>query len=169
MELPQRKNNRLPHFDYSTPGAYFITICTEGRIPRLGRIVGGGALDAPGVRLSEYGEVVQKYIVSGNRIPGITVDKFVIMPNHIHLIIFVNQTDKMETQSPANALIPHFVSTLKRFCHRELGESFFQRSYHDHVIRNEASYLKIWQYIDNNPVLWQEDCFFVSGSEFIET
>jgi REP element-mobilizing transposase RayT len=167
MELPKRKPNRIPHFDYSTPGAYFVTICTEDRSPCLGRIVGGGAHDAPSARLSTYGEVVQKYIISGDRIPGVTVDKFVIMPNHIHLILLVDDTAGIGTSrapSPTNAVIPHFVSTLKRFCHRDFGKKIFQRSYHDHVIRNEASYQKIWQYIDNNPTLWQEDCFYVTDA-----
>ena len=167
MDFPQRKPNRIPHFDYSTPGAYFITICTEARLPILGTIVGGGALDAPEVRLTEHGKIVQKYIISGNHIPGITVDKYVIMPNHIHLILLITETAGSGTSkapSPTNAIIPHFVSTLKRFCHRDIGKKIFQRSYHDHVIRNEAGYLKIWQYIDNNPALWQEDCFYVTDA-----
>ena len=167
MELPKRKPNRILHFDYSTPGAYFVTICTQDKAPLLGTVVGGGALDAPDVRLSRYGEIAQKYILSGNRIPGVTVDKYVIMPNHIHLILLVDDTADTGTSrapSPTNAVIPHFVSTLKRFCHRDFGKKIFQRSYHDHVIRNEASYQKIWQYIDNNPILWQEDCFYVTDT-----
>ena len=167
MELPKRKPNRIPHFDYSTPGAYFVTICTQDKAPLLSTVVGGGALDAPDVRLSRYGEIAQKYILSGNRIPGVTVDKFVIMPNHIHLILLVEadaSTGTSRAPSPTNAVIPHFVSTLKRFCHRDFGKKIFQRSYHDHVIRNEASYQKIWQYIDNNPTLWQEDCFYVTDT-----
>ena len=167
MELPKRKPNRIPHFDYSTPGAYFVTICTQDKAPLLSTVVGGGALDAPDVRLSRYGEIAQKYILSGNRIPGVTVDKYVIMPNHIHLILLVEETATAGTSrapSPTNAVIPHFVSTLKRFCHRDFGKKIFQRSYHDHVIRNEASYQKIWQYIDNNPILWQEDCFYVTDT-----
>ena len=167
MELPKRKPNRIPHFDYSTPGAYFVTICTQDKAPLLSTVVGGGALDAPDVRLSRYGEIAQKYILSGNRIPGVTVDKYVIMPNHIHLILLVEETATAGTSrapSPTNAVIPHFVSTLKRFCHRDFGKKIFQRSYHDHVIRNEASYQKIWQYIDNNPTLWQEDCFYVTDT-----
>mgnify|MGYP003312255543 CR=1 FL=1 len=167
MDFPTRKPNRIPHFDYSTPGAYFITICTEGRLPILSTIVGGGALDAPCARLTSIGQVVQRHIISGNRIPGVTVDKYVIMPNHIHLILLVENTASAGTSrapSPTNAVIPHFVSTLKRFCHRDVGTRFFQRSYHDHVIRNEADYLRIWQYIDNNPARWQEDCFYVTDS-----
>ena len=164
MDFPQRKPNRLPHFDYSTPGAYFITICTQNRLPILSSIVGGGALDAPHIQLSEAGQTVRKYVESGNRIQEITFDKYVIMPNHIHLILLVDNTSSSataRTSSPANATIPHFVSTFKRLCHRGIGQTIFQRSYHDHIIRNENDYQKIWEYIDNNPAKWQEDCFYV--------
>ena len=162
-ELSQRKPNRLPDFDYSTPGAYFITICVKDKQCRLGRIVGGGAFDAPQMHLSNIGKLVEKNIISGNLIPGICVDKYVVMPNHIHMILFVddalfNGTSK--APSPTNAIIPHFVSTLKRFCHRDIGKRIFQRSYHDHIIRGEKDYLKIWEYIENNPDKWKEDCFY---------
>ena len=63
--------------------------------------------------------------------------------------------------SPTNAVIPRFVSALKRFCHRELGEQIFQRSYHDHIIRNRQDSLKILEYIKNNPKQWEEDCFYM--------
>ena len=163
MALPNRKPNRLPNFDYSSPGAYFLTICTEGKKPILSTIVGGGTFDAPSTRLTKIGQVVQRYILSGNNIRGVTVDKYVIMPNHIHIILLLDDTaaKKTEKVSPANAVVPHFVSTLKKFCHRDVGYDFFQRSYHDHIIRNEERYLRIWQYIDNNPAVWQEDRFYV--------
>ena len=163
MELPKRKPNRLKFYDYSTPGAYFVTICVEGKRCILGNIVGGGALDAPHVQFTHIGHIVRQNIESGNCIPGIRVDKFIIMPNHIHLILFVEGTldgGTSRSPSPTNAMVPHFVSTLKRFCHRDAGERFFQRSYHDHVIRGEKDYLKIWEYIDTNPARWHEDCFY---------
>ena len=87
MEHPERKPNRLPDFDYNTPGAYFITICTKEKQCILGDIVGGGALDAPKIALSPIGKIAEKYILSGNNIPGIMVDKFIVMPNHIHMIL----------------------------------------------------------------------------------
>ena len=164
MDFPKRKPNRLPHFDYSTPGAYFITICTQNRLPILSSIVGGGAFDAPHIQLTRAGQTVYKYIDSGNRIPGLSVEKYVVMPNHIHMIVLVHNTvshGMSKAPSRANAVIPHFVSTLKRFCHQDIGQKIFQRSYHDHVIRNERDYLKIWEYIDSNPAKWQEDCFYV--------
>ena len=165
MALPNRKPNRLTDYNYSTPGAYFITVCTQDRRPILGKIVGGGALDAPYTQLTEAGRTVYRNILSGNNAAGITVDKFVIMPNHIHMILLVEETASSGTSkapSPTNALIPHSISTLKRFCSKDIGHNIFQRSYHDHVIRNEADYLKIWQYIDTNPARWQEDCFYTA-------
>ena len=162
-ELPKRKPNRLPDFDYSTPGAYFITICAKGKQCRLGNIVGGGALDAPQMKLNNIGRLVEKNILSGNLILGVCVDKFVVMPNHIHMILLVNEdlpNGTSRTPSPTNAIIPHFVSVFKRFCHRDIGENIFQRSYHDHIIRGEKDYLKIWEYIENNPAKWEEDCFY---------
>ena len=157
MELSQRKINRIPEYDYSTNGAYFITLCTQDRRKILSRIVGGGALDAPFLIQTKIGEISKKYILSSNRIPGICVDKFVIMPDHIHLIVQVAETASIGTSrapSPTNATIPHFVSTFKRFCHREIGTVIFQRSYYDHVIRNQQDYNEIWEYIENNPQKW---------------
>ena len=163
MELPARKPTRLAEFDCSTPGAYFITICTQNRKPILGSIVGGGAFDAPHICLTSAGRTAQQYILSSNKLPNIAVDKFVIMPNHIHMILLVNETNHIGTSkapSPTNATIPHFVSAFKRFCHRDIGDVIFQRSYHDHIVRSEADYRRIWEYIDTNPVKWREDCFY---------
>ena len=85
------------------------------------------------------------------------MDKFVIIPDHIHILLAVDETARKGTSrapSPTNAIIPHFVSTFKRFCHRDVGASIFQRSYYDHVIRNQKDYDEIWQYIENNPLKW---------------
>ena len=85
------------------------------------------------------------------------------MPNHVHILLQIENTLAEGTSrapSPTNALIPHFVSTLKRFCHRDIGKLIFQRSYHDHVIRGKRDYLKIWEYIEHNPARWEEDCFY---------
>ena len=155
MDLPNRKNNRLENFDYGQNGMYFITICTQNRRKILCEIVGGGALDAPKIKLSEIGEIAEKYILSTNNIPEITVDKYVIMPDHIHLLLWVrdiNGTSK--APSPTNNLISHSISTLKRFINKDVGYNIFQRSYYDHVIRNQHDYDETWKYIDNNPINW---------------
>ena len=155
MDLPNRKNNRLENFNYGKNGMYFITICTQNRRKILCEIVGGGALDAPKIKLSEIGEIAEKYILSTNNIPEITVDKYVIMPDHIHLLLWVrdiNGTSK--APSPTNNLISHSISTLKRFINKDVGYNIFQRSYYDHVIRNQHDYDETWKYIDNNPINW---------------
>ena len=91
------------------------------------------------------------------------------MPNHIHLIIEVLTTTgndcvlngSSQAPNPTNEIIPKFVSLFKRHCNREIGKNIFQRSFHDHIIRGEKDYLKIWNYIDTNPQKWDEDCFYI--------
>ena len=163
MEFPKRKPNRLASYDYDREGVYFITICTQDRKCILSRIVGGGVLDAPDNLLTDIGKIVEKNILSGEYVERVSVVKYVIMPNHIHLLLVVgaNTSGTSRTPSPTNAVIPQFISAFKRFCHRESGERIFQRSYHDHIIRNEQDYLKIWEYIENNPKQWELDCFYV--------
>ncbi len=161
MELPKRKPTRLKDFDYSQNGAYFVTICTKDKQCIFSEVVGGGALDAPQNILSETGKIAEKYILSTNNIPDVAVDKYVIMPNHIHLILIVHNTGgTSKAPSPTNNIISHTISTFKRFVNKEAGQNIFQRSFHDHIIRDEQDYLKIWNYIDTNPQKWREDCFF---------
>jgi REP element-mobilizing transposase RayT len=164
-----RKSPRLSAFDYSQNGAYFITICAKDRTKLFGAVVGGGVLDAPYVQLSEYGHVVEQCIQEINATYShISIEKHVIMPNHIHLLVLLHDTlqdsgDKgtPRTLSPTSAVIPSLVSTLKRFSNARCGFSMFQRSYHDHIIRGEADYKKIWEYIDTNPLRWTMDCFYI--------
>ena len=162
MDYQKRKRIRLETYDYSTPGAYFITICTREKRCILSKItVGADALGGPRAILTNAGRIVEKYILSTNKIPDIRVDKYVIMPNHIHMILFVEQIDgPPRASAPTMASIPNAVSALKRLVNRELGENIWQRSFHDHVIRNENDYGKIWEYIDTNPARWDMDCFY---------
>ena len=85
MELPQRKHPRLKEFDYSTPGAYFITICVEDRKPILSKLrVGTGVLDCPKTILTKYGIIAEKYIKQLNDFyDNIYIDNYCIMPDHI--------------------------------------------------------------------------------------
>ena len=172
--LPQRKPNRLKNFDYSHDGAYFVTICVKDRHDILGEIVvGDGVLDVPCCMLSEIGKTVEKQIqIMSSLYADIHVDKFVIMPNHIHLIISIENVAVLSKtpgpRTPENgssrtptptAAVPRFVSTLKRYTNKNAGYSIWQRSYHDHIIRNEKEYQKIWEYIDTNPLNWEADMY----------
>ena len=82
------------------------------------------------------------------------------MPNHIHLLLTVDETiGPPRASAPTMQAIPNAVSSLKRLVNREVGENIWQRSYHDHIIRDESDYLKIAQYIENNPAKWGDDCY----------
>ena len=122
--LAQRKPTRLNFFDYGSPGAYFITICTKNRQKILSRIVGDDVLGVPSnVELLQCGIIADKYINQFNEFyNNINVEQYVIMPNHIHILLLVSSNGTPRTSSPTTkqtSTIPHFVSTLKRFCNKE--------------------------------------------------
>ena len=187
--MNSRKNNRLEFYDYSQNGAYFVTICAKdkqkifwnnqqcsvgavsGRPQDKQKIfwneqpyfVGDGAHDVPQIRLSVYGKIVNDEIIKSNEIYNyIKVEKYVIMPNHIHLIINVQNVDRGTSRAPSrtNEIIPSFISMLKRFTNKKCGEKIWQRSFHDHVIRNQADYNRIWEYVDTNAIKWESDCYY---------
>ena len=177
-----RKRTRLREYDYSSPGAYFVTMCTEAKRPILCRIVGAGVLDGPGPELTDQGKIVQNRLEEMGRVyDDISIDHYVIMPNHVHLLLTIRGADPASgpsgtmgrttgcaetgpgpsgTPAPTNARLPQFISTLKRYTNREIGSAIWQRSYHDHIIRDERDYLQHWQYIDDNPAKWLEDPYF---------
>ncbi len=119
--------------------------------------VGDGAPDVPHpikLILTPYGKIAEKHILNSNRMDGITVLKYVIMPNHVHILVRVDYGKNTVQKTPANELIPRFVGVFKRLCHREIGEKIFQRSFHDHVIRDENDLIGAINYIENNPYRW---------------
>ncbi len=157
--LPKRKPTRLKGYDYSTPGAYFLTVCIKDRKQLLSKItVGDDAYIVPQNNLSQIGIICDKYINNINvKYENVTVDKYVIMPNHIHLIVFLHGT--MRASSPTKN-IETIIRSFKTIVTKELGYSIWQRSYHDHIIRGERDFQKIWEYIDTNVLRWKEDCFY---------
>ena len=176
-----RKSIRLKHYDYAQAGCYFVTICAKDKHELFGRVVKGQLL------LSEFGHVVKREIET---IPQIrnecAIEKFVIMPNHIHLIVrivgddgnrpaddrssFANhQADcdsaqRADCHPPLRRSLSNMVQGFKGAVTRKIGFSLWQRSFHDHIIRSEADYWRIWQYIDENPRKWTEDCYFIRES-----
>ena len=145
-------------------GVYFITICVENRRNLLGKAVGGDAHIAPHVELSDTGKIMKRYIENIDLQTGVLLDHYVIMPNHIHLLIRLDN-GMMWASSPtqtASAIIPGAVRSFKILVTKQIGYSIWQRSYHDHIIRNQSKYQIIWRYIDNNPATWQKDRYFVA-------
>ena len=142
---PKRKRTRLENFDYSAEGYYFLTICTKDREEILSAI-SSDAEHGPRVTLTRFGQIVDAFIQS---IPGI--DKYVIMPNHIHMIIH---------KTNGNSIISD-MRAFKSLVTKKIGESIWQVSFYDHIIRNEADYREKRQYIENNPAHWAEDRYFI--------
>ncbi len=164
MKLPKRKPTRLKGFDYSEPRAYFITICSQNRIPVFSHIYVGQGLAPAENRLTKFGAVAKEQIERLEvRYPGITIDHFVVMPNYIHLLISLqNETAGASPCPTIPQILCSFKSLTARAC-KKLGfegEKLFQSSYHDHIIRGEKDYRKIWEYIDTNVLRWELDCFY---------
>ena len=171
LDLPERKTIRLQEFDYSSPGAYFVTICTQGRRNllwdmrnRVDSAVGAAisrpqnATDLPYV-LSAAGEWVQHGIGNIPQIyPGVSVEKYVIMPNHIHMILSINRDES--GRLIAAPTISTIIGQMKRWISKQAGTGLWQKSFHEHVIRGEKDYREIWDYIENNPARWAEDDYY---------
>ena len=158
MELPQRKPNRIRDYDYSTPGAYFITVCTVNRAKIFWTGVGADIIRPESVPLSPIGKIVEQGIQNIHaHYENISVDKYCIMPDHIHLILSVQSHGSGRIISAPT--ISTVVGSMKRWVSRQAGRPVWQKSFFDHGIRNQHDYLMIWEYIDNNPARWKEDCF----------
>ena len=207
-----RKGIRLPEYDYSSEGAYFVTVCTDGKrrilseLPTVGAdsvrpyALSGSANGAdnsicshalPGATvaaddsvrhhvltgatvaaddsvrptvptiLTPIGKIIEDCILS---LPlhnhGIRLDKYVVMPNHIHLLLRFVPAEDGQSRPPLQKVMQSLKSVTTRKCWQFGVSKLWQRSFYDHIIRNETDYLKIWQYIEQNPLRWSEDIFF---------
>jgi REP element-mobilizing transposase RayT len=153
--------------------------------------VGGGVLDAPHalhnttyVKLSEHGIIVTDVLTEMLTFyKNIFLPCFVVMPNHIHCILIIEHngdgasatlngmlrmpkngasgTPPPTKPTPANATIPAFLSTFKRFTNKRIGSNIWQRSYYEHIIRDEQDFMRHLEYIENNPAKWAEDEYYV--------
>ena len=147
-DLPSRKPNRLSSFHYATDGGYFITICTQEHRQILSQIRGTPE-DGCHVETTRLGKLVEAAICSiPEHYEGAFVDRYVIMPNHVHLLLIL--------RSAGGRLIsaPTVVGSMKRDVSKVHGASIWQKGFYDHVIRSEADYLAHLLYIDENPVKW---------------
>lgn len=149
--LPKRKAIRIGDYDYSTPGAYFITVCTANRAKIFWDRVGADIIRPQNVPLSAAGKIVVQAIQQiPNHYENVSVDKYCIMPDHIHMIL------RIESDIGGRIISAPTVSTvvgsMKRWVSRQVGKPIWQKSFYDHGIRNQQDYDEIWQYIENNPL-----------------
>jgi len=164
-----RKLNRWLGYDYKYPGLYFITICTDGRHPMLGEIVNYE------MKLNELGEIVKQQLLwLHQHFSHVRLDEWIIMPNHIHLIIEINYNfddtktgytdsvgngrDRSLQGKPLYDVIGAFKTTSSKMIH-QIGRVDFkwQKSFHDRVIRNQQELSNKRDYIIGNPAKWAED------------
>lgn len=153
MDRPSRKQNRLEHYDYSTPNAYFLTICTENRKSLFWKDV-GAIMDRPEkAPLSVWGEIVRDCIeVIPLHYPAVSVDRYVIMPDHVHLLLQIC-TDS-HGRSMIAPTISNVVRQMKGAASKRAGFGIWQKGFYDHIIRSEADDREIWEYIEGNPARW---------------
>ncbi|MBE6588513.1 MAG: hypothetical protein E7647_08915 [Ruminococcaceae bacterium] len=164
-KLPKRKTTRLKKYDYSSTGVYYITICTENRERLLSSIVGTGVPDGPreiNVELTAYGKTADRVINQMNAFYNhIDVKSYVIMPDHIHLLLYVKK-EQAVSDGPSRTPVPtrqnselsRFISTFKRFCNKEYGKNIWQARSIDHIIRDREDYDVRMKYIHENPMRW---------------
>jgi REP element-mobilizing transposase RayT len=175
----KRRSIRLKDYDYRSGGFYFITICTEKRKLLFGKIVDGE------MQLNMAGKIAQKcWTEIPAHYPSVKLDMFVIMPNHIHgiLIIEENIEDiKVKNMARAQDIAPlrgmrsrkvmsgsvgaivrgYKIGVSKWFLNNTFIKDVWQRNYYEHIIRKEESLLKIQEYILNNPASWEKDSLFL--------
>ena len=160
-EKHRRRSIRLPDYDYSQAGAYFVTTCTHNRACLFGDIVDGE------MRLNEDGRLAQSvWEALPKHYSHVESDAFVVMPNHVHGIIVLTATPVGAglKPDPTRHGLPEIVRTFKTFSGRRInqsrgtpGTSVWQRNYYEHVIRNDTTLNRLRQYIAENPARWAED------------
>ena len=164
MDLPKRKSLRLHEYKYSNVGAYFITLCTynKQKLFQLEHDVGNGQCAVPPTN-----NMIHYWINQiETKFTNVSIDKYVVMPNHVHMIIIIREVH--EFVSIEN--IMHWFKTITTNTYiREVKNNHFspfdkklwQKSYYDHIIRGEEDYRNVWEYIENNPLKWEMDKYYI--------
>lgn len=172
---PRRKSTRLPNYDYSESGYYFVTICTQNKTCFFGQIV------EESVKLNKAGKPIdQCWLEIPNRFPTAKLHQHIIMPNHLHGIIELvgaslvdaHSRHKGQPQGIAPTLggivgafksisTNAYIIGVKQKGWKPFNHKLWQRNYYEHVIRNEDSFREISEYIQNNPLKWQDDKYYI--------
>jgi REP element-mobilizing transposase RayT len=164
-KFPQRKSIRLKDYDYSQQGMYFITICTYDKKQLFGRIKKEKMI------LNKYGYIAKTEIRNTILIRNnLHINSYIIMPNHIHMIIEIEcgrarETEKMSIHEKSKMIIPQIIQQFKmiiskRIKQYNINHSIWQRNYYEHIIRNEKELYAIQEYINNNPLKWEVDRYY---------
>ena len=157
-DLPKRKHPRLKNYDYGSNGYYFVTINTHENHNLLSKVGRGLApAEETEITLTAVGKIAEEQLFDlEKRFSGIKIDKYVIMPNHIHAILILdNSTAGASPRPTLSDIICAYKSLTTRICNKAFntpGRKIFQVSFYDEILENENHYLEAWQYIENNPL-----------------
>ena len=164
VEKHYRRSIRLKDYNYASAGSYFITICTKNKECLFGNVINST------VELTSIGRIAHKSWLNINKhFENIELDEFIIMPNHIHGIITINDVGAQYIEPLQNkfqyiipksigSIIRTYKSAVSRWCNRNGYKNFkWQRNYFEHIIRNEKEINEIREYIINNPLKWDLD------------
>ena len=157
MELPNRKHCRLRNYDYGSNGFYYVTTNTYDNEKTLSKVGRGLAPAEVKIELSPIGRIAKEQLLDlEKRYSGLRVDKYVIMPNHIHVIFILEEPTAGASPRPTVPdIVCAFKSLTTRICNKHFntpGRKIFQVSFYDEIIKNENHYLEVWQYIEENPL-----------------
>ena len=163
-EKPRRLNSlRLKGYDYSQPGAYFVTTVTHQKASLFGKALNDK------MQLNDIGKIVKAvWNKLPEHYPNIELGTFVIMPNHMHGIIIINDivgaglrpAPTQKKQHGLSEIMRAFKSFSSRGIHKAdefSPERIWQRGFHDRIIRNEDEWRKIHLYIESNPINWEDN------------
>lgn len=160
-DYPKRKPTRLKNYDYNSTGVYFITVCTQNKVNYFSDIVISNPNEPATIQLTRFGKIAEEQIKAINfKYADVDIENYVIMPNHIHMIISIFNENEKNNISVTD-VVRIFKSLTTRLC--KIGPVIFQRSFYDHIIRNDTDYLRICDYVDDNPSKWEEDSLYNSS------
>ncbi len=160
--FPKRKSTHMKYFDYGENHRYFITICSDNKRKIFSDISVGEGLAPPVIHLSAIGKIIEEQLLAlSPRYPEVEIENHVIMPNHIHMILRLENTGGASPSPTTHDIICTLKSLVTRSCRRTgFQGSIWHRSYYEHIIRNEDDYKNTWLYIDNNPAHWAQDKYY---------
>lgn len=138
-------------YDYSSSNYYFITICTYEKKCLFGSVK----------QLNNAGKIAAEEMHNlSSHYDGLIVDNFIIMPNHVHAIIVIEKQCETQKNLSLSTVVGLYKAGVSRRIKKDTEQNIWQRSFHDHIIRNQKEYEKIWQYVEYNDQKWETDCFY---------
>jgi putative transposase len=157
---PRRQHLRLPGYDYAQPGSYYVTIVAQDRELLFGEVADGE------VHLGGAGDVVDRYWRElPNKFSNVHLDAHVVMPNHLHGIVLINESTGGHAGPPLPRIVAWFKTMTTNACIKlvkagamaSFDRRLWQRGYYEHIVRNEDDLSRIRHYIETNAALWAED------------